>query len=62
MARDQVEALRAVYDEWARGNFRAGQDLWDPDVVFSLRPEFPDAAIENIRGRAEALQAVGLPE
>ena len=44
MARDNVEALRAVYDEWARGNFRAGQDLLDPDVVFSLRPEFPDAA------------------
>jgi ketosteroid isomerase-like protein len=43
MARDHVEALRAVYDEWARGNFRAGEDLWDPDVVFSLRPEFPDA-------------------
>src|SRR5258705_7569000 len=44
MARDNVEALRAVYDEWGRGNFRAGQDLLDPDVVFSLRPEFPDAA------------------
>jgi ketosteroid isomerase-like protein len=44
MARDNVEALRAVYDEWARGNFRAGEDLLDPDVLFSLRPEFPDAA------------------
>ena len=45
MARDHVEALRAVYDGWARGDFRAGQDLLDPNVVFSLRPEFPDAAV-----------------
>lgn len=44
MAHHHVEVLRAVYDEWARGNFRAGEDLWDPEVVFSLRPEFPDAA------------------
>jgi ketosteroid isomerase-like protein len=43
MPLDHVETLRQIYSEWARGNFRAGQDLWDPDVVFSLRPEFPDA-------------------
>src|SRR5258705_12598122 len=44
MARDNVEALRAVYDGWAVGNFRAGQDLLDAYIVFSLRPEFPDSA------------------
>jgi ketosteroid isomerase-like protein len=43
VAGDHVETLRAVYDEWARGNFRTGVDLFDPDLVFSLRPEFPDA-------------------
>jgi ketosteroid isomerase-like protein len=29
-----VAALRDVYAEWARGNFRAGLELLDPGVVF----------------------------
>jgi ketosteroid isomerase-like protein len=29
-----VTALREVYAEWARGNFRAGLELLDPDLVF----------------------------
>lgn len=53
MSRDHMETLRAVYDEWGRGNFRGGADMWDPDAVFSLRPEFPDAGdyhgLEGIR-------------
>lgn len=47
MPPDRAAVLRAVYSEWARGNFRAGEDLWDADVVFSLRPEFPDAGTYN---------------
>lgn len=43
MSRGHVETLRGVYDEWARGNFRAGEDLWDRDAVFIMRSEFPDA-------------------
>jgi ketosteroid isomerase-like protein len=43
MSRENVEALRAVYDEWGKGNFRAGGDLLDPHVVFILTPDFPDA-------------------
>jgi ketosteroid isomerase-like protein len=45
MSQAHVQTLRGVYDEWAKGNFRAGEDLWDPDVVFSLRPEFPDSGV-----------------
>ena len=38
-----VEIVRQVYDRWARGDFRAGTELFDPWVVLVLRPEFPDA-------------------
>jgi ketosteroid isomerase-like protein len=34
MPSEDVERLQAVYREWARGNFRAGQDLLAPDVTF----------------------------
>jgi ketosteroid isomerase-like protein len=54
MSQDNVEALRRVYAEWARGRFRAGSELFDPWVVLVLRPEFPDAGAylgpEGIRG------------
>jgi ketosteroid isomerase-like protein len=38
-----IAAVRAVYKEWGKGNFRAGVDLLDPHVLFILRPEFIDA-------------------
>ena len=34
MSEENVEHLRAVYAEWAKGNFRAGEELWAPDIVF----------------------------
>jgi ketosteroid isomerase-like protein len=34
MSRENVDALRAVYDQWERGNLRAGVDLYDRDVLF----------------------------
>jgi ketosteroid isomerase-like protein len=39
-----MEWLRAVYDEWERGNFRAGADRLAPDFEFSTGPDFPDPA------------------
>ena len=44
-----VERLRAVYDEWARGNFRAGRELFDPEVEFVIGAGFPDSG--TYRGR-----------
>jgi ketosteroid isomerase-like protein len=38
-----VEAVRRIYERWARGDFRAGTELYDPYVLLVLRPEFPDA-------------------
>jgi ketosteroid isomerase-like protein len=41
----RVEVVRGIYAEWARGNFRAGTDLYDPHVVLILGEEFPDAGV-----------------
>lgn len=43
MAQRNVEIVRGIYAEWGRGNFRAGTDLFDPDVVLVIRADFPDA-------------------
>jgi hypothetical protein len=45
MSREYVDALRAVYDEWGKGNFRAGADLYDRHVLFVLHPGFPEAGV-----------------
>jgi ketosteroid isomerase-like protein len=34
MSSENVKRLEAIYREWARGNFRAGQELLAPDVTF----------------------------
>ena len=39
-----MDWLRAVYDEWGRGNFRAGGDRLAPDFEFNMGPDFPDPA------------------
>src|SRR4051812_152080 len=43
MSEENVAALRAVYDEWGRGNFTAGLDLYDPRVLLVTRQDLPDA-------------------
>jgi ketosteroid isomerase-like protein len=43
MSDENVATVRRVYDGWARGDFRAGTELYDPYVLLVLRPEFPDA-------------------
>jgi ketosteroid isomerase-like protein len=34
MSQENVERLRTVYEQWAKGNFRAGGELFEDDVVF----------------------------
>ena len=41
---DLVELLRPVYDEWARGNFRAGGDVIHPDIEFVPLELLPETA------------------
>ena len=40
---DHVELVRAIYADWARGNFATGTEHYDPHVLLVLRPDFPEA-------------------
>jgi ketosteroid isomerase-like protein len=42
---DRLEAIRGVYDEWKRGNYRAGSELYDPDLTMELHSPIPEAGI-----------------
>jgi ketosteroid isomerase-like protein len=43
MSGENVATVRAVYERWAEGDFRAGPELYDPQIIFIQRPEFPEA-------------------
>ena len=43
MPQESIETVRAVYERWSEGDFRASADLFDPHVVLVVRPGFPDA-------------------
>lgn len=43
MSRPNVEVVRGIYEGWREGDFGAVVELFDPNVVFVMRPEFPDA-------------------
>jgi uncharacterized protein len=43
MSQQHEETVRRIYERWGRGDFRAGTELYDPEVLLVLRPEFPDA-------------------
>jgi len=45
MSRENVEIVRSIYERWARGDFRGGVELYDPNVLLVLRPEFPEAGV-----------------
>ena len=48
---NRVEVLRGVYREWSRGNYRAGLELYDPDLVFEVHSPIPEAGIyEGLEG------------
>jgi ketosteroid isomerase-like protein len=58
MSKENVEALRAVYDEWGNGNFRAGFDLYDREAVFVQGPGFPESgAYHGREGIREYMRA-----
>ena len=44
MSEENVEVLRGVYQEWAKGNMKAGADLLDPYIVYVNRPGLVEAA------------------
>jgi ketosteroid isomerase-like protein len=46
---DLRERVLQIYDEWGRGNFRAGTDLYDDNVMLVVRPEFIDPGVHTGR-------------
>jgi ketosteroid isomerase-like protein len=50
-ASENFERLRSVYDEWSRGNFNVGLDLFAADVSF--RPTVEPKAIRGREGVQE---------
>ncbi len=42
MSSQNLEILRGVYERWSQGDFRE-TGLYDPLIVFVMRPQFPDA-------------------
>ena len=44
MSKQNVDALRPIYEEWGRGNFRPMFDVYDPEMEWGWSPEFPDLA------------------
>jgi len=45
MSQENVEIVRSVYDSWAKGNFRAGRELLDPNITTVWAGDFPAAGI-----------------
>ena len=41
MSQRNVDALRPIYDEWARGNFRPRFDVYAADMEWGWSEEFP---------------------
>jgi ketosteroid isomerase-like protein len=48
MAQREIDLLRDLYARWARGDFRGGRELLDPDVEFNLGT--PDYQTTPARG------------
>jgi ketosteroid isomerase-like protein len=45
MSTDNVELLRPIYDEWARGNWQPRFDVYAPDMEWGWSDEFPGAGV-----------------
>ena len=44
MSQDNVDALRHVYEEWARGNWRPKFEVYDPEMEWGWSDDFPGLA------------------
>jgi ketosteroid isomerase-like protein len=43
MTEKSLETIRGIYERWGEGDFSAGPEHFDKDLVFVMRPEFPDS-------------------
>ena len=57
MSQENVEVLRPIYDRWAEGDFRAGRELFDPNITTVWAQDFPTAGTyHGPRGHAAAMR------
>ena len=55
MSPDNVEIVRRTCAEWARGNMKAGVELFDPEIVFdSFMPDSNERVVAHGPGEVEA--------
>jgi ketosteroid isomerase-like protein len=45
MPQGNVEIVRRIYEAWAAGDFRAGEEVLDEHVVFVVSPDFPEFGV-----------------
>jgi ketosteroid isomerase-like protein len=60
MSQENVEVVRGIYDEWGRGNLRAGIDHYDPRITFipvEGRPDARDDVYLGVEGIGEFFRA-----
>ena len=43
MSEENVEAVRAIYERFSEGDFRASVDLFDRHVLYLMTPDAPEA-------------------
>ena len=55
MSEENVEVVRAIYEEWGRGNLQAGVSHFDPTIMFIPYEGRPD-------GRSHYVGAEGIAE
>jgi ketosteroid isomerase-like protein len=55
MSQENLETVRRIYAEWARGNMKAGIELFDPAIVFESF--MPDASERVVARGPEGVEA-----
>jgi hypothetical protein len=58
MSQENVEAIRAVYERFGEGDFRASADLLDPHIFLVLSPEFAPSLTSAHGGVLYGVEAV----
>jgi hypothetical protein len=43
MSEENVEAVRAIYERFSEGDFRASVDLFDRHLLYLMMPDAPEA-------------------
>ena len=48
MSQENVEIVRSIYEEWARGRMSAGVEMFDAEIVFeSFMPDADERVVAN---------------